>query len=813
MICPLLTLVVLVVAGPAGAGDGADLFEAKVRPVLVEHCLGCHSAAAGKSKGGLRLDTPDALRKGGDSGPLFVPGNPDGSLLLQAVGYAPDAPAMPPTGRLPAKAVADLRAWVRAGGVLPEGAAAASTAARPAADGKDHWAFRPAREQPAPAVPDPRWPARKLDHFVAARLAAAGMNPAPPADRRTLARRVALDLTGLPPTYEQVEAFAADPRPDSYARLVDGLLASPRFGEAWARHWLDVARYAEDQSTGESTCQPPRFPFRYRDWVIAALNADLPYDQFVRLQLAADRMPGAAPADLAALGFLGLSPVYHKEPKLSKEVIAGIVADEWDERLDAITRGFLGLTVACARCHDHKFDPVSQADYYALAGVLANTQLAERSLAPGGDGRAAELTGVRAAIFDTEQRLGYAKEMRATAVKEKQDSKPFERRAAALEAALKPLRDREKELPAADLANGVRDAGTWVGGADPAWTVVEYDPARPRDLPVFVRGDATRPGPSPVPRRFLPALSPGEPRPLRDGSGRRELAEAIVGEAGGLAARVLVNRVWGWVFARGLVGTPSNFGRLGDAPTHPELLDDLAARFIANGWSLKWLVREIVLSSTYRQSAEMRNAEYGMRNGEPSALAVVGGFAAVPRSEIRTPNSDDPDNRRLGRAPVRRLEPEQWRDAMLQASGRLDLRGGGPSDDLNDVKAVRRAVYGRVSRQRPADIHRLFDLPDPKAHGEKREPTITPTQQLYFLNSPFVRAAAAGVARRETVDETDDPGVVARGIYRRVLARNPTPAEAAAAESLARSPGADGRFQWELVAQALLVSNEFLFVR
>ena len=773
-------------ARPAPAVETADWFETRVRPILAEHCYGCHSASANKSKGGLRLDTPEAIRKGGDSGPLFKPGNVEDSLLLLAVGYDPDAPAMPPKGKLPDKAVADLRAWVRAGGALPEGAAAAAVAVtRPAGAGKDHWAFQPVREQAAPAVADPPWPTRKLDHFIAKKLSEEGLSPAPAADRRTLARRVSLDLTGLPPTFDQVEAFAVDLRPDAYERLVDSLLASPRFGEAWARHWLDVARYAEDNSTGEATCKPPRFPFRYRDWVIRAFNADVPYDRFVRLQLAADLLPDVPPPDLAALGYLGLSPVYHKEPKLSKDVIAGIVADEWDERVDAITRGFLGLTVACARCHDHKFDPISAADYYALAGVMANTQLVERPLTAGGDKLAAEGTTLRLKILDTEMRLGYAREMKTTAMKEKADPKPFEAQAQKLDAELKQLRRTERSLPRVELANAVRDAGTWVNGDDPAWTTVNYDPARPRELPVFVRGDATRPGPTAVPRRFLPVLSAGTPRSLRDGSGRRELAEAIVGEAGGLTARVFVNRVWGWVFGRGLVTTPSNFGTLGDRPTHPELLDDLSARFVANGWSPKWLLRELVLSATYRQS-------------------VIG-----PAEHARP----DPDNRWLGRAAVRRLEPEQWRDAMLLVSGRLDLKGGGPSDNLDDAGGTRRSVYGRVSRQRPADVHRLFDLPDPKAHGEKRDPTITPLQQLYFLNSPFVRRAASEVARRETANGTTDTAGVAGSIYRRVLGRDPTPAEAEAAGALARSPGADGRFQWELVAQVLLASNEFLFVK
>jgi cytochrome c553 len=680
----------------APADDGTDFFEKKVRPVLAEHCYSCHSGAAKKTKGGLALDTPNAIREGGDSGPAVKASDAD-SLLLRAVAHADGVSPMPPKGKLPDAAVADLRRWVMMGAPLP--AATPATPARGAAEAREFWSFRPVTEQPTPAVSDPKWPARKADFFVLKKLDEQKLAPAPAADRRTLVRRVYLDLIGLPPTYEQAEAFAADTRPDAYERLVDELLASPRFGEKWGRHWLDVARYAEDHSTSESTCKPPRFPYRYRDWVIGAFNAGVPFDRFVRLQLAADLLPGTPPADYAALGFLGLSPVYHKEPKLSKDVTAGIVADEWDERVDAITRGFLGLTVACARCHDHKFDPVSTEDYYALAGVMANTQLAERPLKPDADAAEDALTTVRNDLLDATMRLDYAKEMRGTAAKEKRDPAPFERQIKALEAKVAGLREREKGLDAGRAANVVRDAGTWVNGDDPDWTVIDYRPGEFRDLPVFVRGNPARPGPV-VPRRFLAVLSAGEPRPFRDGSGRRELADAIVTDAAGLTARVFVNRTWGWVFGRPLVTTPSNFGMLGDRPTHPELLDDLAARFVANDWSVKWLVRELVLSSAYRQSSR-HHEEYAAR---------------------------DPDNRWLWRAHRKRLELEQWRDATLQVSGQLDLAGGGPSDDLDRPRSVRRTVYGKVSRQRPADIHRLFDLPDPKAHGEKREATTTPSR-------------------------------------------------------------------------------------
>ncbi len=761
------------------ADEGVDFFEKKVRPILAEHCYSCHSAIAKKEKGGLQLDTPEAIRKGGESGPV-VKAKDEESLLLRAVAHSPGFPAMPPKekGKLSDAAVADLRQWVKMGAPVP-----AATVVKPAIGdaARKFWSFQPVAEHPAPKVSDPKWPVKKADFFVLKKLDEQKLMHAPLADKRTLIRRVYFDLVGLPPTFEQVEAFAADTRPDAYERLVEELLASPGFGEKWARHWLDVARYAEDNSTSESTCKPPRFPYRYRDWVIRAFNADVPYDRFVKLQISADLIPGTTPEDYTALGFLGLSPVYHKEPKVSKDVIAAFVADEWDERVDVITRGFLGLTVACARCHDHKFDPISTEDYYALAGVMANTQLAERPLKPNADAGQEALTTVRRDLLDATQRLSYAKDMRSTAIKEKKDTAPFEQQIKVFEARVADLQKREKGLDTGPTANVVRDAGTWVNGDDPAWTVVDYRPGRYRDLPVFVRGNPARPGEL-VPRRFLGVLSPGEPRLFKAGSGRRELADAITTDASSLTARVFVNRTWGWVFGRHLVTTPSNFGALGDRPTHPELLDDLAARFVANKWSMKWLVRELVLSATYRQSSRHDDT-----------------FAAA-----------DPDNRWLWRAPRKRLELEAWRDAILQVSGQLSLAGGGPSDNLDAPKSVRRTVYGKVSRERPADIHRLFDLPDPRGHGEKREVTTTPLQQLYFLNSPFVRQSAAALAKAATVGKTGEDTV--KALFRRALLRDPTADELATALKLVRPAKESDTPAWELLAQAILASNEFLFL-
>jgi len=759
---------------------GVEYFERKVRPVLAERCYSCHSGKSGKAFGGLKLDTATALRKGGDSGSLFSIGKPGPSLLLKAVHY--DGLRMPPTGKLPAPEITALEQWVAMGAPLPEpekGVQVQSGIDIPA--GKKHWAFQPVSVLPAPRVSRPTWPKRKIDAFVLQKLDAGGLHPSPEADRRTWLRRVSIDLSGLPPTYEELQAFLGDHSSDAYEKVVERLLASPQCGERWGRHWLDVARYAEDNPTSEATNQPPGFPWRYRDWVIGAFNADLPYDQFVRRQLAADLLPDAPPAERAALGFMGLAPVYHKEGMLAKDVIEQIAADEWDERLDTITRGFLGLTVACARCHDHKYDPITTKDYYALAGVMASTQLVDRPLAQLPEADAERLANAERDLRNLERDLRRLRrerfQLRSDASQDQTDK--AERAVSEAEAKIEKIK---KETPqfGTPLADVVRDAGLWVDGSDPNRTRLNYRPGVARDLPVFIRGSVTRTGDI-VPRRFLAVLSPGEPRPFKQGSGRLELANAILKDAAPLAARVLVNRVWGWHFGRPLVDTPSNFGKLGSAPTHPELLNDLAARFIQSGWSLKWLHREIVLSATYRQSS------------------------APDASDTKK----DGENRLLWRMNRQRLDVEAWRDSMLKVTGTLDNTMGGPSGDLENATNYRRTVYGRVSRQRQADVLRLFDFPDANRHGESRTPTITPTQGLYYLNSPFVRGQAERLAG--TVSGKSE-GEAVQALYRAVLQREPSAAETSLALRLIQSEaGADPQSGWRVLAHSLLVSNEFLF--
>ena len=805
LILALTSVVGLVAARPAGAfsdpeaSPGFELFESKIRPILIERCYKCHAATGKKIKGGLRLDSSAGIRQGGDSGPMLGEDEPgqfvaDESLLLSALSHDGDIAAMPPDAKLADRTLDDFRRWVELGAPMPDHApadqAGAADAKKPGIDfdaGRRYWAFQEATEQPLPTVANPAWAQTRIDSFLLAGMEAHHLGPAPATDRRTLIRRLAFDLTGLPPTFEEITAFEADPAPDAEDHLIDRLLASPRYGERWGRLWLDVARYAEDNPTSEATNKPHRNAHVYRDWVIGAINQDLPYDEFVRRQLAADLEPGLPPAEIAATGFIGLAPVYHKEPKLSAEVIGAIVADEWDERLDTVTRGLLGLTVACARCHDHKFDPIGTADYYALAGVFASTQLADRPLVETDAATLDRIANDRRLLVDLQLRLEYAKEQKGVVEKANGDVEKAKQAVANYEAKVKEARDRERfDGP---TAPAVLDAGLWVDGSDPSWTNMDYRTGVGRDLPIFLRGSVTNPGPI-TPRHFLTVLSPGEPESFDEpGSGRLALADAIVGPAGSLAARVIVNRVWGWHFGRPIVATPSNFGKLGDPPTHPALLDDLAARFMAHGWSLKWLHREIVHSAAYHQASQ--------------------GTAAT---EAR---SADPENRWLARFDRRRLDVESWRDALLAVDGSIDLsREGGRSGDLDKADFHRRTVFGRVSRQRLADVLKTFDFPDPNRHGESRDQTTTPLQQLYFLNSPFLLDRAARLAERIKTDASaDDPTAQIQNLYRAALQRDPTDPEVdRALRFLDDDGGTDRAESWALLAQAVLISNEFLFV-
>jgi hypothetical protein len=756
---------------PSPTAADNEFFEKKVRPLLAERCHKCHSTQAKKRRGGLLLDSRASILKGGDSGPAVVPADPDKSLLVQAVRYQNEQVQMPPTGKLPEAEIAVLAEWVRRGAPFPgPGDTASKKAGINLAEGRKFWSFQPPCLVLPPAVQMPSWPQRRIDAFLLAEMEKRGLAPSPAADRRTLIRRASFDLVGLPPSPDEVDAFVSDPRPDAYPRLVEHLLASSLYGERWGRFWLDLVRYADVREEW-SESKAPAYP--YRDWVVQALDDDLPYDQFVQRQLAADLMPECRPADRAALGFLGLSPTYWKELKLDRDVIKTVVAEEWEERIQAVSGTFLGLTVACARCHDHKFDPISQQDYYALAGVLASVRPADRPMIA--EPLAAAAQQARDRVKELQVRLKQLQEMKP------QQGDP-RKQADELNAEI----ERLKKTPYYETppACGLEDASLYVLADGPHRTRLEYKPGVAQDVHVQVRGNPANAGPV-VPRRFLAVLSAGEPQPFRQGSGRLELARAIVTEGAPLAARVIVNRVWKHHFGTGLVDTPSDFGAQGARPSHPQLLDDLTARFIASGWSLKWLHREIMLSAAYQQASGHDERKHAI----------------------------DPDNRWLWRMNRRRLEIEAWRDAMLAVSGTLVLERGGPSLDLGDAKNRRRTVYGTVKRRELNDMLRLYDFPDPTTHSPGRLPTTTPLQQLFVLNSPFVQQQSAALARRLKAEAPGSVEERVRRAYLLLYGRAATEGQVrVAVEFLQAEKPAEAEALWQQYAQVLLGSNEFLFV-
>ncbi|MEX2168296.1 MAG: PSD1 and planctomycete cytochrome C domain-containing protein [Pirellulales bacterium] len=631
--------------------EHAEFFERHIRPVLVERCFECHSSKTTAPKGGLRLDTAETIRSGGDSGPAIVSGNADDSLLVQAIRY--EGHEMPPDGKLPEDVIAHFEQWVALGAPDPRTETPNTPEhASPSTSNGDHWAFKPPQAVEPPQVRDASWPRSPVDKFILGRLEDEGLTPSPPAQPRTQLRRVAYALTGLPPSFAEMEAFAAAPTDEAYAAFVERLLASPQFGERWGRHWLDIARYADTK--GYVFTQDRNLPAApsYRDWVIAAFNSDLPYDRFVVAQLAADQMddPSAKPA----MGFLTLGRVF-----------LGNTSDIIDDRIDVMTRGLLGLTVTCARCHDHKYDPIPTADYYSLYGVFASS----------------------------------------------------------------------------------KDSG------DAAAPLMLVDAETPTEPVIFVRGNPSNHGPK-VQRRFLSCLSNDEPQPFEHGSGRKELAEAIASPNNPLTARVWVNRVWGHLLGQALVTTPSDFGTRSDPPSHPELLDWLATQFVAEGWSTKQLIRQIVLSNAYRQSSEDR-----------------------PECRER-----DPENLLVWRMNRQRLELEPLRDSLLLAAGRLDLALGGPSVHLTQAPfPTRRAVYGFIERQNLPGFFRTFDFAGPDTHAPQRPQTTVPQQALYLMNSPFVLQQAEHLVRRPEVASVASYEDRAQQIYEAALGRVPTAEELAVA--------------------------------
>jgi hypothetical protein len=745
----------LIVLFPLLGDPGVEYFESKVRPLLATKCFGCHSAKLSSPMGGLRFDDPGVVRS------TVRPNEADSSRLIQAVRY--QSIGMPPTGKLKDEEIAVLVKWVEMGAPVPE--AAVSKTANPRAP-VTHWAWQPLKPGSG-----------SIDEQVRLKLQENGLGASAAADHRTIIRRLSFDLTGLPPSGED---FALP-----IEKAVDQYLASPRFGERWARHWMDVARYADTGFLNREFM----ISFGYRDWLISAFNRDLPYDRFIAMQLAADQMKGVDKREQAALGFLSLGLNPNRAVDLPDVV---------DDKIDVVTRGLLGLTVSCARCHDHKFDPIPTKDYYSLYGVFANTRYGgdpvrvgtlpdfyekrvaarkqlivdyirerievlrgefrepkeirryldalwgARKLGPAGLETLAREKNLNSLVLSrwAKRMLGGSKDDPLLEVWRNSESNP----SAAYEGFLaspvsekwKPLLygpDAPPEVPIEEFPS-IMNEGDANTTRDLQWQYEEilndatYRGSRAmllgaQDKPVikasfiFTRGNQNDLGEET--RRCFPSVLSKSTMCFENGSGRLELANAITNERNPVAARVLVNRVWQHLFGEGLVRTPSDFGSRGDLPTHPQLLDTLAAEFMSDGWSMKRLIRRIVLSKTYQQSS-------------------------ADRVDAR---QKDPENKLLWRMSRRRLDFESLRDAMLSVSGRLDGKIGGQSVSIVTVPSdTRRTMYHRIERERPLALLKTFDVADPEQHSPQRYQTTVPQQGLFLLNSPFAGEMAQGLAAR-----------------------------------------------------------------
>ena len=739
--------------------SAADLqfFETRIRPILADKCYKCHSKDADKVKGGLLLDSREAMLHGGNTGPALVPGKPAESLLIQAINYKDEDLQMPPKGeKLSDQQIADLTEWVRRGAPDPRAVSVGASGKSYGGVGKQHWAFQPVKKPALPEVQNKAWVKNPIDHFVLAKLEANGMKPNTPADKATLIRRVYFDLIGLPPHPTEVIAFSKDNSPDALAKVVDKLLASPQYGEHWARYWLDVARYSDTKgdARGQEDLRLPH-AWTYRDWVIDALNADLPYDKFIMAQIAGDYLQAAMEKQakdkkqpvpetrtmMAAQGFLTLGNQFNGR----RDDIIG-------DQIDVTTKAFLGLTVGCARCHDHKFDPIPQKDYYSLYGVFAN------SVQP------AELPTMQVKMPQTEDLLDYlaksaAADKKLAEVKAQQDelrrATKGMGKAQAKQAMAKidPMKRQQLQRAEREAYRTINDLEMKHPGA-PARANALLDINRVQasrrniDYPVLIRGEAGNRGDI-VPRRFLEILSPDpKKRPeWREGSGRWQLALAIADPKNPLTARVMVNRMWQQHWGQGFVETPDDLGNMSSPPTHPELLDWLSATFVENKWSIKSLHRMIVLSNAYQQGS-LNNPAYAEK---------------------------DPNNKLLWRFNLRRMDFEELHDSLLAVTGELNLsRGGRPVAISSEDFAKRRAIYTLIDRQNPPELLTQFDFPSPDVASGRRYETLVPQQALFLMNSPMVIETARKLVDRPAFADlkTDEERVVL--LYLAIYQRWPT---------------------------------------
>jgi cytochrome c553 len=794
-----------------------SFFEKRVRPVLVKQCYQCHSAEK-KVKGGLRLDTREAVLRGGDSGPVIVPGNPKKSLLIIAINHSDDDLKMPEKKKLSEREIGDLTKWVAMGAPDPrvEESEPYLAAVIDYEAGRKFWAFTPPVKRPAPAVQNKSWPHNEVDRHLLAMMESKGLAPVGDADKRTLVRRLYFDLIGLPPTAQQIDAFLEDSSPRAVAKLVDQLLASPQYGERWGRHWLDVARYSESNGMERNFTYP--HAWRYRDYVIASFNKDKPYDQFIREQLSGDLLddkeaPGTiAEERLTATGFLALGPkILNERDKIVFQM------EMVDEQIDASTRAVLGLTVSCARCHDHKFDPIGMKDYYALAGIFTSTRTLYGTKGGGGNRQATELMAIGDETPQQKsEREEYKKKLTASQKRLGQMTKQFQNlkkqatrvkgnapRKSAMEKRMTDTRGKMDDLKK-EVAKLRKDAPP-----APNFAMGVSERAAPGNCKICLRGDAKKRGPV-VERGFLQVMSSkSTPAIDEDSSGRRELALWMTRRENPLAARVMVNRIWHHLFGVGLVRTVDNFGKMGEEPVNQALLDYLAVRFMEENWSVKKMIRELTLSHAYQLGGHHHDKNYRI----------------------------DPENRFCWQMTHRRLDAEAIRDAILHASGELELEPfqGSVVQLLGDVNfgrnvsdlgkkseavANHRSVYLPIIRNAVPEGLRVFDFAEPSLIVGRRAITTVPTQALYLLNDPFVLEHTELMAQRVLDGATDDGRRVDLA-YILTLSRPATTLERERSLALVKEirAGLDTkddadreRLAWATLAQSLVGTAEFRYL-
>ncbi len=787
-VCPLE-----VQAADLDGADGAGFFERSVRPLLAEHCYECHSARSKQLKGALRLDTPEALLKGGEAGPVVIAGAPEKSLLIKAVRYLDKDLQMPPKRRLEASQVATLEQWVRLGAPVPN-----PTTATGKETNAEHWAFRPLRPSPPPSVRNGRCVNNDVDAFVLARLEANGLQPGPLAGKHTLIRRATYDITGLPPAPGEIEEFLRDRSDSAFVKVIDRLLASPRYGERWGRFWLDLARYAD--TAGDSADFPIPQAYKYRNYVIDAFNQDKPYDQFIREQIAGDLLPCRSEQEkrehIIATGFLAQARRFGVEPDAAPHLMM-------EDALDTMSKSVLGLSLSCARCHDHKYDPIPMRDYYGLYGILQSTRFPYA----GSENKKHQ----RDFVTLIEQA-----EVREIVLK-------YSAALAQVDGELRALEEEEAKADEAQNKAGTntpetKDFAQLIGQAkrrqrqlllnppliDTAYAVSEGTPGNAK---LQKRGEPSALGEE-VPRHFLTVLG-GQQLPQEEkGSGRLALAQWLTDMRNPLTARVMVNRIWQHHFGKGLVGTSSDFGTRGQSPSHPELLDYLASKFMREGWSVKALQRTILLSRTYQEASV----------DTPEGLKV------------------DPRNLWLWKFNRQRLDAEELRDSLLWLGGGLDYSIGAAhpfppepkweftqhSAFAENYKTRHRSVYVMQQRIRKHPYFGVFDGPDPNTTTAERGTDATPMQALFFMNDKFAHEQSLRFAERLT-REHPATGERIRTLYQLALGRPPSRVESSEAgryvlsfrqqaEESQISKEETDLMAWASLARALTSGNEFNFV-